>query len=303
MQDLSGALDELKGAQDQLIQTEKLASLGQMTAGIAHELNNPINYVQSNATSLRRDLEELIEIVDAHSDALAAVAEGVSGAEGLTDAAREKARKLDLGFLKEESRQLIAGILEGADRTARIVGGLRVFGRMDGDKPVEASLSDLLEASITVLGDRARSRAQIEVNLAEAVPLLYCQSGKLSQVFMNIIVNAVQATEGRWENIEDRKVSVELDQVMDAHGKASAIIVKVRDNGTGMDEETRQRIFDPFYTTKEIGKGTGLGLSIVKGILDDHGANIRVESRLGEGTTFILTFPLDIVINPNSEAA
>ena len=302
-EDLSGALDELKGAQDQLIQTEKLASLGQMTAGIAHELNNPINYVQSNATSLRRDLEELIEIVDAHSDALAALAEGVPDAERLTDAAREKARKLDLGFLKEESRQLISGILEGADRTARIVGGLRVFGRMDGDKPVEASLSDLLEASITVLGDRARSRAQIEVNLAEAVPPLYCQSGKLSQVFMNIIVNAVQATEGRWENIEDRKVSVELDRVMDANGKAIAIIVKVRDNGTGMDEETRQRIFDPFYTTKEIGKGTGLGLSIVKGILDDHGANIRVESSLGEGTAFILTFPLDIVTNPNSEAA
>ena len=301
--DLSGALDELKGAQDQLIQTEKLASLGQMTAGIAHELNNPINYVQSNATSLRRDLEELIEIVDAHSDALSALAEGVSGAQELTDAAREKARKLDLGFLKEESRQLIAGILEGADRTARIVGGLRVFGRMDGDKPVEAALSDLLEASITVLGDRARSRALIEVNLAESVPPLYCQSGKLSQIFMNIIVNAVQATEVRWENIEDRKVSVELDRVVDANGKASAIIVKVRDNGTGMDEETRQRIFDPFYTTKEIGKGTGLGLSIVKGILDDHGANIRVESRLGEGTAFILTFPLDIVINPNSEAA
>ena len=174
---------------------------------------------------------------------------------------------------------------------------------MDGDKHVEASLSDLLEASITVLGDRARSRALIEVNLAESVPPLYCQSGKLSQVFMNIIVNAVQATEVRWENIEDRKVSVELDRVVDANGKASAIIVKVRDNGTGMDEETRQRIFDPFYTTKEIGKGTGLGLSIVKGILDDHGANIRVESRLGEGTAFILTFPLDIVINPNSEAA
>ena len=151
--DLSRTLGELQGAQDQLIQTEKLASLGQMTAGIAHELNNPINYVQSNATSLRRDLEELIEIVDAHADALAALAEGASGADGLADAAREKARKLDLSFLKEESRQLIAGILEGADRTARIVGGLRVFGRMDGEKPVEASLSDLLEASITVLGD------------------------------------------------------------------------------------------------------------------------------------------------------
>ena len=301
--DLSRTLSELQGAQDQLIQTEKLASLGQMTAGIAHELNNPINYVQSNATSLRRDLEELIEIIDAHSDALAALAEGTSGAEGLAEAARAKARKLDLGFLKEESRQLISGILEGADRTARIVGGLRVFGRMDGDKPVEAALSDLLEASITVLGDRARSRARIEVDLADNVPSLYCQSGKLSQVFMNIIVNAVQATESRWQEPEEREVRVELDQTLDANGKAHELIVRVRDNGTGMDEETQQRLFDPFYTTKEIGKGTGLGLSIVKGILDDHGARIAVESRLGEGTTFVLTFPLDIMSNPNSEAA
>ena len=216
--------------------------------------------------------------------------------------ARAKARKLDLGFLKEESRQLISGILEGADRTARIVGGLRVFGRMDGDKPVEAALSDLLEASITVLGDRARSRARIEVDLVDNAPSLYCQSGKLSQVFMNIIVNAVQATESRWQDVEERKVRVELDQTLDANGKAHVVIVRVRDNGTGMDEETQQRLFDPFYTTKEIGKGTGLGLSIVKGILDDHGARIAVESRLGEGTTFVLTFPLDIMSNPNSEA-
>jgi signal transduction histidine kinase len=301
--DLSRTLGELQGAQDQLIQTEKLASLGQMTAGIAHELNNPINYVQSNATSLRRDLEELIEIVDAHVDALAALVEGASGADDLAEAARQKARQLDLSFLKEESRQLIAGILEGADRTARIVGGLRVFGRMDGDKPVEASLSDLLEASITVLGDRARSRARIEVDLPEDVPALYCQSGKLSQVFMNIIVNAVQATEGRWSDAEERLVRVELDRALDGDGKAHSVIVRVRDNGIGMDEETQQRLFDPFFTTKEIGKGTGLGLSIVKGILDDHGADIRVESEMGEGTTFVLTFPLDIMSNPNSEAA
>ena len=141
------------------------------------------------------------------------------------------------------------------------------------------------------------------MDLVDNAPSLYCQSGKLSQVFMNIIVNAVQATESRWQEPEERKVRVELDQTLDANGKAHELIVRVRDNGTGMDEETQQRLFDPFYTTKEIGKGTGLGLSIVKGILDDHGARIAVESRLGEGTTFVLTFPLDIMSNPNSEAA
>ena len=159
-----------KGAQDQLIQTEKLASLGQMTAGIAHELNNPINYVQSNATSLRRDLEELIEVIDAHvRPSLSALSKGGPGAMQLVAKAQELSRSLDLGFLIEESRQLIQGILDGADRTAHIVGGLRVFGRMDGDSLVAASLGELLEASITVLGDRARSKASLEVHLEEGL--------------------------------------------------------------------------------------------------------------------------------------
>ena len=298
--DLSKTLEELQGAQDQLIQTEKLASLGQMTAGIAHELNNPINYVQSNAASLRRDLEELIEVVEAYADASAAASEGAQGAEQLAQAARDKARKFDLDFLKEESRQLIGGILEGAERTSRIVTGLRVFGRMDGDQLVEASLRDLLEASITVLGNRARSRAGIVTEFKPDVPPLYCQSGKLSQVFMNIIVNAVQATESRWEEVDDREVRVELDRVAGADGEDRAVVVRIQDNGTGMDEATRQRIFDPFYTTKEVGKGTGLGLSIVKGILDDHHAEVAVDSTVGEGTTFSLTFPLDLRPEPDT---
>lgn len=302
-EELSSTLEELKGAQDQLIQSEKLASLGQMTAGIAHELNNPINYVQSNATSLNRDLEELIEIIEAHTAALSSVAEGAPGAVEMMDRAREKARALDLGFLVEESRQLIGGILEGADRTARIVGGLRVFGRMDGDSQVEASLSDLLEASITVLGNRARSKARIEVDFEEGVPALWCQSGKLSQVFMNIIVNAVQATEARWSEADERLVEVRLVQLLQEATGARSLEVRVKDNGVGMDEATRQRIFDPFYTTKEVGKGTGLGLSIVKGILDDHGADIQVESVQGEGTTFILTFPLLEAQTSGTEAA
>ena len=296
--ELSGALGELQGAQDQLIQTEKLASLGQMTAGIAHELNNPINYVQSNATSLHRDIEELIEIVDGYADAMSAMELGTPDAQALVEKASARARQLDWDFLKEESRQLVAGILEGADRTAKIVVGLRVFGRMDGDQPVQASLRELLESSMTVLGDRARTKAQIDVDMEADLPLLWCQSGKLSQVFMNIIVNAIQATETRWPEAAKRQVSVSLSLEENAvHGEA--MVVRVRDNGTGMDEETRQRVFDPFYTTKDVGKGTGLGLSIVKGILDDHGAVVEVESALGEGTTFLVLFPLGAQVEPS----
>ena len=151
-----------------------------------------------------------------------------------------------------------------------------------------------LPRSITVRTSvaRARSKARIDVDFEEAAPSLWCQSGKLSQVFMNIVVNAVQATESRWEDSEDRVVSVALKALSGPAGAPTALEVRIRDNGTGMDDITRQRIFDPFYTTKEVGKGTGLGLSIVKGILDDHGADIAVESTLGTGTCFILTFPL-----------
>ena len=146
---------------------------------------------------------------------------------------------------------------------------------MDGDKPVEA-LSDLLEARMQP-GDRARA-GPAEVDLPEDA--LYCQSGKLSLVFMNIIVNAVQATEGRWSDPEERLVRVELI-VLGWRGQGAFDHRSGPGQRHGMDEETRQRLFDPFFTTKEIGKGTGLGLSIVKGILDDHGAQIRVESEMG----------------------
>ena len=238
-------------------------------------------------------MEELIQVIQAHEAALSGLASDAPDGMALLAKAQDMARTLDLSFLIEESRQLIQGILDGADRTAHIVGGLRVFGRMDGDNLVAASLGELLEASITVLGDRARSKAKLNVDLEEGLPPLWCQSGKLSQVFMNIIVNAVQATESRWQDVEERKVEVGLSGVKDGAGKLQALKVFIRDNGTGMDEVTRQRIFDPFYTTKDVGKGTGLGLSIVKGILDDHGAEVRVESAVGEGTEFQLLFAID----------
>ena len=120
---------------------------------------------------------------------------------------------------------------------------------------------------------------------------------------MNIVVNAVQATESRWSDAEQRIVRVELKHLMAMGEGVNALEVRVQDNGTGMDEETRQRVFDPFYTTKDVGKGTGLGLSIVKGILDDHGAQVEVESTMGDGTTFILTFPITDEAQTKTEAA
>ncbi|MDG2425267.1 MAG: 7TM diverse intracellular signaling domain-containing protein [Flavobacteriales bacterium] len=296
--ELKWALEELRGAQNHLIQSEKLASLGQMTAGIAHELNNPINYVKSNAGSLERDLDDLIDILDAYAGVLsekmdfdAASAEQKDDRSRLTEEelkalalVKEKVKKLDLNFLKDESRQLIAGIKEGADRTAKIVQGLRVFGRMDSDRMLPASLAELIEASLTVLGNRVLSIATIDVKIEPDLAQVLCQPGRISQVFMNIIVNAVQATEQRHEKTDERLVEIGVSQL------AKDVIVRVKDNGIGMESETVSRIFDPFYTTKEVGKGTGLGLSIVKGILDDHKADIQVHSEFGQGTEFVLTF-------------
>ena len=154
-----------------------------------------------------------------------------------------------------------------------------------------ASVSELVGSGTGSASERGSLTVEVTAGAGPERP--QCQSGKLSQVFMNIIVNAVQATESRWPDVEARKVEVALSGVKDAGGSFESLKVLIRDNGTGMDESTRQRIFDPFYTTKDVGKGTGLGLSIVKGILDDHGAEVTVQSVVGEGTEFQLLFALD----------
>lgn len=283
---LAETLEDLKSAQQQLIQSEKLASLGQLTAGIAHELNNPINFVTSSAQSLKRDFADLKEVIETVS-----VLQPMS--DKLSDELKvviQRMKDLDIAFTLKEIDELLAGVVDGAERTAEIVSGLRIFSRMDGNQSSEANINELLTSTLIILRSNLKDEADVLTEFSENLPNINCQPGKLNQVFMNIITNAAQATMETQLIRSEREVRVRTRLVNDS-GK-QFIQVDITDNGVGMSEQKISQIFNPFFTTKGVGQGTGLGLSIVKGILDDHDATIEITSEIDKGTTFLLSFPL-----------
>ena len=267
------------------MQSEKLASIGQLTAGIAHELNNPINFVSSSAQSLRRDFEDVLSVLEAFKKL---ASEGTNVDEAV-QALAQRMEQMDLAFTLKEIDELLNGIDDGTARTSEIVKGLRIFSRMDGDASKDANVNDLLESTLVILRSSLKDEVQLQVDLAPNLPEISCQPGKLNQVLMNLITNAAQATVKAGMPAEDRHIRVRTRQAV-VEG-ATCVQVAVEDNGTGMTEDVKSQIFNPFFTTKEVGEGTGLGLSIVKGILDDHNATLEIQTAPGEGTIFLITFP------------
>jgi signal transduction histidine kinase len=277
--ELNQALNTLQSAQAQLIDAEKMASLGQLTAGIAHELNNPINFVSSNINPLTRDLEEIFDVLDAYAQ----LEPDSPHLETKLTEARELAEKYDLSFLRTEINQLMKGIADGATRTAEIVKGLRIFSRLDEDTLKRADVNECVRSTLIILKSSIKSESKVYDQLDPDLPEINCYPGKLNQVFMNILVNALQATAASNKLYEDRRVEVKTS--FDDQN----VYISIRDNGSGMPPEVKSRIFEPFFTTKEVGQGTGLGLSIVLGIINDHKGRIEVNTAPNEGTEFILT--------------
>lgn len=275
--DLNKTLSNLKEAQSQLVDAEKMASLGQMTAGIAHELNNPINFVSSNVAPLRRDLDDVFEVLTAYEK----LELDDPNVKQSFEEIEELKEELELDFIKNEIQSLIQGIEEGASRTATIVKGLRVFSRLDEDALKKASINECLESTLIVVKSAIDGAVIVDKRLDENLPSINCYPGKLNQVFMNIITNAAQATKKNGKEEKRVNINTSFDD--------QYVYISISDNGIGMDEKTKSKIFDPFFTTKEVGEGTGLGLSIVLGIMNDHNGKIEVESTVGEGTEFLLT--------------
>jgi two-component system NtrC family sensor kinase len=271
--------DHLKRTQTQLVNAEKMASLGQLTAGIAHEINNPVNFITSNIPPLRRNLGEVLEVLDDYRKAGTTV-----DAEALK-AAAEKERTLGLGESILELGEILGSIQEGADRTAEIVRGLRNFSRLDEDDLKPADLNDCLRSTVTILGPQFRDQVVLDMQLG-TIPRVECYAGKLNQVFMNMLNNAAQAVKTKHPAGLGR-VTVSTEQVADQ------VIVTIRDNGVGMSDEVMARIYDPFFTTKDVGEGTGLGLSIAYSIVEKHHGRLEVDSVAGEGTVFRVVLPID----------
>lgn len=251
--ELKNALDELRSAQTQLIHAEKMASLGQLTAGIAHEINNPINFIASSIGPLRRDLRDY------------------DGMKGQGSEATE---------LRDEIIILLNGIETGAQRTAEIVKSLRSFTRLDEGDVKNVDLHEGLESTLMLLGTRLRDGVAIVRNYGE-LPRVECNAGQVNQVFMNVIANALDALEGR----PDKRIEITTTQPDLKH-----VVIRIADNGPGIPEDVLDHLFEPFFTTKDVGKGTGLGLSISYGIIEQHQGTISVE--IDNGTAFIITLPL-----------
>jgi len=267
-------LDELKEAQTQLVEQEKMASLGQLTAGVAHEINNPITFVSGNITPLKRDISEMMEILKGYEDEVKA-----QGLETQFNRITELKDELDYTFLIEEIKQLLEGISEGAERTAEIVRGLRNFSRLDEDVLKLANVNQGIESTLLLLRSELKDRVEIVKDMPE-MPDIMCYPGKLNGVYMNILTNARQAIEGKG------KIYITTRHL------GNKVTISIRDTGPGMPEEVQKRIFEPFFTTKDVGFGTGLGLSITYGAIELHKGKISVNSVMGEGTEFLIEIPL-----------
>lgn len=275
---LSTALQDLKDTQIQLVEAEKMASLGQLTAGIAHEINNPINFVKSNIKPLQMDINDLIEVIDAY-DTLH-TADGADIPAKLNQIDKLK-KQIDISYVRTEIESLVKGIREGAERTAEIVMGLRNFSRLDESEVKTVNIHEGLDSTLVLLKNSLPENVVIKRDF-RAFGEIECFPGKLNQVFMNILSNGIQAIKEKEEQGEE-SITITTEDLGDK------IQIHIKDTGVGMTDEVRQKIFDPFFTTKDVGEGTGLGLSIVYKIIQKHEGKIDVISTRGKGAEFVIS--------------
>lgn len=270
---LESAYKELKEAQSMLIHSEKMKSLGQLVAGVAHELNNPINFIYGNLDHLKNYTDDLIKIIDAYQEINEKLAEA-----DLTNIENVK-KDADYEFILDDLPTLIKSCKDGTERCKQIVLDLKNFSRLDEAIIKEVNIHEGIESTLNILYNKYKHRINVHKNYGE-LPKLSCYAGQLNQVFMNILDNAGQA------------ISEKGDIYIKTRFENDNIVIIFEDNGSGIDQEIMSRIFDPFFTTKPVGGGTGLGLSISYKIIKTHNGTISVESTKGKGTIFTIKIPL-----------
>jgi signal transduction histidine kinase len=277
--ELSETFTNLKETQSQLVDSEKMASLGQLTAGIAHEINNPINFVKSNIKSLKRTLDELKQLYQQY----ALIEDGEHVMEKIA-AAQKLKKELDMDYSIKEIDDLLHGIDDGATRTSEIIKGLKVFSRLDEDTLKITDLHEGLNATLILLNTILKDKVVVEKKFSQ-LPPVECYPGKINQVFMNILNNAIQA-------ITEKKNPEKGHIIICTSSDASNVYISIKDDGIGIKEEVLPRIFEPFFSTKAVGQGMGLGLSITHSIIEKHRGKIKVLSEVGKGSEFIISLPI-----------
>jgi two-component system, NtrC family, sensor kinase len=276
--DLEAAMAKMRQMQGSLVQSEKMASIGQLTAGIAHEINNPLAFVSSNINRFQEYFQDAVGLASAWKEFGRTMDDSLKYREALAalKAAEESA---DLEFITTDFNTLMKHTREGADRIRHIVEQLRGFSHLSDSSFGEASINQLLDDTVTVTWNELKYKVTLQRDYG-TLPLVQCNAGELKQVFVNLLVNATHAIE--------KTGMITLTTRHDA----DTVVIVVRDTGCGIPKDKLNRIFDPFYTTKPVGKGTGLGLWIVSSIIERHHGMLTVESEVGQGTAFTITLPI-----------
>jgi two-component system NtrC family sensor kinase len=288
-EELEHALKNLQNTQTQLVNQEKMASLGQLTAGIAHEINNPINFVSSNISPLKRDLKDLLEIIALYRE---------KGEQEFSAESKKELKNfeddIELDYLLDEVEQLLQGIDDGAKRTVEIVRGLRLFSRVDEQDVKKVDLHDGLDSTLILLNSSMQGNIKITKEYGE-LPMVECLAGKINQVFMNVINNAIHALLDPLHPIENPEIVIRTSH------QGEEVRIEIKDNGVGMPDHVKEKVFEPFFTTKEVGRGTGLGLSIVYTVIENHKGRLEIYSKLNEGTNFVIILPVNQKTINNNE--
>ena len=276
-------MKNLQTTQVQMVQSEKMASIGQLAAGVAHEINNPIGFVSSNLDALKDYMQDVGQLLEFYQGVTSDLTAGKVA--GLPDEVSEHLEKvknfeeqIEIDYIREDIFDLLKDCRDGTLRVGQIVGDLKNFAHPGNDKKMLVDLNQGLESTLNVVHNELKYKTTVEKQLGE-IPRVEGYPQKLNQVFMNILVNAGQA-------IEEKGVITIKSRTEDTNA-----VVEISDTGCGIAPEHLSKIFDPFFTTKDIGKGTGLGMNIAYNIVKEHGGRIEVKSEVGKGTTFCIILP------------
>jgi len=285
---LAQAFDELKKAQQVLVQSEKMAALGVLVAGIAHEINNPVNFIKSSTLGLLKDIQDIERLLETYGRYERMESQRESDA-----VIRQVKQDIDFEILVREIPDMVSNILEGVRRTEEIVNSLRSYSRMSDTARQATDLREILEQSLAILRNRYSNRIDIIREYRE-IPSIPVHPGKLMQVFINIISNAIDAFETgviqeSGQKYRENRITLKTEPC--TRDGSSWVKIQIEDNGPGIPPALLSRIFDPFFTTKDVGKGTGLGLSISIGIVNEHNGIIEVESNENSGAVFSIFLP------------
>jgi len=273
--ELEKANNDLKEAQAMMVHSEKMRSLGELVAGIAHEINNPINFIYGNIMILDKYNKDMFDLIDKYAENEASLAP-----DKRIEIEKLK-NEIDIDFLKDDIKELIRSCVEGTERTKNIILDLKNFSRMEEMVMTQFDIPKEIDTTLNILNNKYKNRITVHKNYEENLPKIEAYGGQLNQVFMNILDNAAAAIENSG------------DVYIDVRRLNDSVEIKFKDTGKGIKKENLSKVFDPFFTTKPVGQGTGLGMSISYRVIQNHYGNISVESEVGQGATFTIILPIN----------